>query len=645
MSFRGRLRIFFTIIVIVPMIALGAVLLRLAAQSETGKADAGIATGVRAALSLYGDAEARARPSLRRVARDPDLRLAVSVDDREAAIVRVHQLKRRLGGVDSKALGEPEGRVIVAAGKGIAPASLRLTDRKARSIGVLSVSVTSPAEYVRQVRRLTGLEAAVLSGSELTASTVRGLDVAPPSGVEEFESGGSSYRVRRQEVAQPVGPPTGLVVFDEASDLNGSISESRLLIVGILVAFLLLALATSIFVSRALQRQIGELLSGARRLAKGDFAQPVPTHGHDEFAALGNEFNTMSDQLAAHIEELDRKRRELEETIRRIGEAFASGLDRQGVVELMLRTAIDACEADAGRALPADTHGLKETHGGKQTPELMAALEAAEHDAFAAGARGGEKELSHSPEPQGAYGPFSATVGGVHALAIPMRARLGTRSHAQHVGVVSIARSGSPFTRTEIELLEYLSGQAIVSIENADLHETVQQQAVTDELTGLSNVRSLHVALDREIERARRFDTQVSLIMLDIDDFKRVNDERGHQQGDEVLTAVAAVLRSLSRDIDVPARYGGEELAVVLPQTDAHGAAQVAERIREAIEERRIPSLSGGSPLTVTASFGVAEIPGSAADKATLIAAADAALYRAKRAGKNRVERADPVVA
>ena len=81
--------------------------------------------------------------------------------------------------------------------------------------------------------------------------------------------------------------------------------------------------------------------------------------------------------------------------------------------------------------------------------------------------------------------------------------------------------------------------------------------------------------------------------MLDIDDFKQVNDEYGHQQGDEVLTAVAGVLRELSRDIDLPARYGGEELAVVLPQTDAEGAAQVAERMREAIEACRIPSLDG----------------------------------------------------
>jgi diguanylate cyclase (GGDEF)-like protein len=644
MSFRGRLRVFFTIIVIVPMIALAVVLLRLAAQSETGKADAGIATGVRTALAVYQEDERNARSALQRVGEDQVLQGAVTTDDREAAAARVGLLVRRDPEITSIALGDQAGAEIVSVGEGVAPASLRLTRPGGDPAGVLSVSVTDPADYAREVRRLSGLEVAVLQGADPVASTVRGLDEAPPLGSDEFKANGSDYRVRRQEIAQPVGPPTGLVVFDDASDLKGSIADSRLLIGAILVAFLLLALATSVFVSRALQRQIGELLSAARRLAKGDFEHPVPTHGNDEFAALGSEFNTMSDQLAAYIEELETKRRELEDTIRRIGEAFASGLDRQGVVELMVRTAVDACEADAGRAVPVDRQALGEVHTGSEEPDVVAALEAAERKAFQV-TPDSARRLLEPEEPIEQHAPFEASVNGVHALAIPMRARLGARSYAQHVGVVSIARYGDDFTKTEKDLLEYLTGQAVISIENADLHETVQQQAVTDELTGLSNVRSLHAALDREIERGRRFNSPLSLVMLDIDDFKKVNDEYGHQQGDEVLTGVAGVLRDMSRDIDLPARYGGEELAVVLPQTDGDGAAHVAERMREAIEALRIASLAGEAPLTVTASFGVAEIPASAGDKATLIAAADAALYRAKRAGKNRVEQAEPVAA
>ena len=155
-----------------------------------------------------------------------------------------------------------------------------------------------------------------------------------------------------------------------------------------------------------------------------------------------------------------------------------------------------------------------------------------------------------------------------------MRSVIGAPgTSAEYVGVLSIARRGAAFSAREQELLEYLAGQSVVSIENASLHSAVQRQAVTDELTGLANVRALHAILEREIERARRFGNSVGLVMVDLDDFKRVNDTHGHQRGDDVLPAVAGVLRDFSRDIDAPARYGGEELAVVLPGTDAEGAA------------------------------------------------------------------------
>ena len=213
------------------------------------------------------------------------------------------------------------------------------------------------------------------------------------------------------------------------------------------------------------------------------------------------------------------------------------------------------------------------------------------------------------------------------------------------LGVVSIARRARAFTCEEGELLEYLAGQAVVSIENASLHETVERQAVTDELTGLANAREFHAILERETERARRFHNPLGLVMVDLDDFKRVNDDHGHQQGDEVLASVASVLRDFSRDIDTPARYGGEELAVVLPQTDPKGAALLAERMREAIEALRVPKVGRPGSLRVTASLGVAALPENAGDGEGLVAAADAALYRAKRAGKNRVELADQVPA
>jgi diguanylate cyclase (GGDEF)-like protein len=312
-----------------------------------------------------------------------------------------------------------------------------------------------------------------------------------------------------------------------------------------------------------------------------------------------------------------------------------------------VRQAVDACGAEAGRALPLERGAFRESRSGREDDRLQEAITAAERKAFEAKPEVAAELLEPldpdvpAPRPRRAT---AAQVADAHALAVPMRALVAS-SDPEYLGVLSIARRGRKFTREEEELLEYLAGQAIVSIENASLHETVERQAVTDELTGLANARAFRSILEREIERSRRFQSSLGLVMVDLDDFKQVNDEHGHQQGDEVLASVAAVLREHSRDIDAPARYGGEELAVVLPQTDSEGAAQLAERMREAVERLRVPRVGGHGSLHVTASFGVAALPESAFDQEELVAAADAALYRAKRSGKNRVERAEPVPA
>jgi diguanylate cyclase (GGDEF)-like protein len=230
-------------------------------------------------------------------------------------------------------------------------------------------------------------------------------------------------------------------------------------------------------------------------------------------------------------------------------------------------------------------------------------------------------------------------LGGASALAAPLGA---SEAGDQVIGIVSIARGDQAFTHAERELFAYLTNQASVSVENVDLHETVQRQAVTDELTGLFNHRRFQEVMTAEVERARRYGQEMGLIMLDIDNFKQVNDTYGHLQGDLVLQEVARVLRQSSREIDEPARYGGEEMAVALPQTDLEGAYQFAERVRHAVEALEMPLLSGDGTLKVTASFGVASLAtADHTDKASLVAAADRALYEAKRTGKNRTVRAN----
>ena len=211
------------------------------------------------------------------------------------------------------------------------------------------------------------------------------------------------------------------------------------------------------------------------------------------------------------------------------------------------------------------------------------------------------------------------------------------------LAIVSVARGDRRFTPGERELFAYLTNQAAVSVENVDLHETVQRQAVTDELTGLFNHRRFQEVMTAEVERARRYDQEMGLIMLDIDNFKRVNDTYGHLQGDMVLREVARVLRQSSREIDEPARYGGEEMAVALPQTDLDGAYRFAERVRQRIEALELPLLDGDGTLRGhrLVRRRVAVESRHNRTRRRLVAAADAALYRAKRSGKNRTVKAE----
>jgi diguanylate cyclase (GGDEF)-like protein len=646
MSFRRRLRLFFALIVIVPMIALGVVLSLLTARTEIGKADASIATGSHTALALYSEQADRAGRALRRIAADARLKRAVAAGRSGEAARRIRALAR--GDAVAIGLWTPSGKRLARAGSDEAVAWKRtqLVTRAGGESAILTVSVTEAAALARRIGELTGLEVAVFRARRRLASTVEGaagVDPPSPEVPSDFVVGGREYRGRVARLDEPPDQPVEVALLRPSAPFSEHAAANRLLLAAGLLVFVLFALAAAAFVGRALTGQIGTFLAAARRLSRGDFRQPVPVKGSDEFAQLGREFNDMSEQLEATIEEVERKRQELEETIRRVGDALATGLDRDGVVALAVRQAVDACEAEVGRALPLARGAFARYEVGSLEGELERMIEAAERDVFVVkpdvgpellGALEGDETTERTRR------AVAAEARGVHALSIGLRSLV---EGPEYLGAISIARRGEPFSREEEELLEYLAGQAVVSIENASLHEAVERQAVTDELTGLANVRAFSSILEREIERSRRFDTPIGLAMLDIDDFKNVNDTYGHQQGDEVLAQIAGVLRNVSRDIDTPARYGGEEMAVVLPQTDSDGASLLAERIREAIEKLEIPRVGGSGTIRVTASLGVAAVPELALDRGGLIAAADAALYRAKRAGKNRVERAGAV--
>jgi diguanylate cyclase (GGDEF)-like protein len=193
------------------------------------------------------------------------------------------------------------------------------------------------------------------------------------------------------------------------------------------------------------------------------------------------------------------------------------------------------------------------------------------------------------------------------------------------------------FTEDDMLVLSAIASELAVAIENAQLYKLTKRLSMTDELTGLMNYRYLRQRLELEIERAQRYLRPVSLIMIDLDDFKALNDTYGHAAGDRALADIAGVFQSKIRDLDVVARYGGEEFSIVLPETDASGAFVVAEKVREAVSLHRFQRDDGRLDVRLTVSLGVATYPIHAGNAEELLRQADDALYRAKTSGRNKV--------
>jgi diguanylate cyclase (GGDEF)-like protein len=195
-------------------------------------------------------------------------------------------------------------------------------------------------------------------------------------------------------------------------------------------------------------------------------------------------------------------------------------------------------------------------------------------------------------------------------------------------------------TAVEGELLSMLAPVASVAFKNAEQLQDVTQKSNHDALTGLANRRQFEDRLRHHLLEHARHRQPVSLILLDIDLFKSVNDIYGHQGGDEVLVEVARAAERTIREIDLCARYGGEEIAILLPQTNLAGASRTAERLRQAVSMLQVTAPNGGAPIKVTASFGVASYTESVKAGDLLFPAADMALYQAKSAGRNCVRQA-----
>jgi diguanylate cyclase (GGDEF)-like protein len=614
MSFRARLTTFFLLIVVVPMAAMGFLVFRLISDSQTGKAESRANGLASAAASLYEQSSRSASLDARTVARRLER-------------VPVGQLPARAGSLQSEVGIERITVVVggrlaadVGARSALAPGVATVRGAPGRPTRVVTLSELNAGQLAGQLAG-RGFGVVIRQGNRVLVSSLSAAAHRanlPRSG--KVTIGGQSYQAVTLGFSGFGRAPVRLTVLSDFNATSGSIATDRVVASIFILGFLLLAFGFSLLASRALQSQLANFLAAARRLGHGDFSSPIPTQGTDDFAALGAEFNNMSRQLAARLEELELEQARVRRSIRTIGDAFAANLDRDALLELALRTAIDAVGADRGRVLArrADGDGMTELVRRGRLTGLETPLRDSERAAEIGDGIGQAwtKELTLA----------TVALGAVES---------GSAAH----GLITVGRPGRSFNEDDIELLRSLAARATLALANVNLHHDVQRQAITDDLTGLCTHGRFQQLLSTEMEQVRRYRYPVGLVMIDIDDFKSINDVYGHQQGDVVLGHVAEVLRQNSRDVDVAARYGGEEMALILPHTDLAGTFVIAERTREAIEALKVPLLDGDGVLQITASMGAAS--SLEGQKNDLISAADNALYVAKREGKNRTVKAD----
>jgi len=394
----------------------------------------------------------------------------------------------------------------------------------------------------------------------------------------------------------------------------------------------LVTLAVCFIFSKYLTRSIEQLIRGTQEVASGNFEHRVNgIHSHDEIGILAGTFNEMIVQLENSRAALVRKIFEVT-TLYEISQQINYANSAREIQQLILKKCIEGLKAGRGSVLMFNEESGKlivDVAVGEGVEPVTKRIEFAPGEGVAGRVFEEQKMLLDNNPSEPNFKPYPGETGtAIHnIMCLPLLVE------KRSIGVMNIVnKRGEGFTDADIAFAGTMASQIALTIEKARLYEL----SITDGLTKLFVHRYFQIAFDNELKRAKRYGSCASLIILDIDHFKKFNDTYGHQMGDRVLSLTALVLRDAIRSIDVPCRYGGEEFAVVLPETDAQNALGVADRIRRAVESYEYPGLDG-STLKVTVSIGLASFPEHGTEKMDLIKRADEAMYWSKEAGRNHV--------
>jgi diguanylate cyclase (GGDEF)-like protein len=653
-SLQRRLTLFFILIVILPLGAAGFVVQGVVVDQVAKRAESALGPAVNSVVARYNErVSVLADLTRSSLSQNEDFAVAIEEDDRAETDAFLSERLGRTNGLDFLIALDRGADIAGAAGApdDFLPGFTAPTFDEIMATDLVGpgfvrtdpIKVDSPKGNVGFIVGGFWLDNNLLTG---TAQETLGIHlvtedqiIASPQGlqrvmpIESVEEGTSEIEVDGNGLGQAsaLGDRDMYVLaWTPYSEVQGL---ERRILGGLLGLLLLAVIATAVLafaLARLIARPLEELTEGARAIAGGRFDHRIPVRSKDEVGQLALSFNEMSDHLGKTITDLESSRDQLQRTVDRVGATLRSTHDMGQILDSILSTASDAVLADAGclwlftgtrdELYPALSRGVDaDALDRLRVGEGIAGLAAERGITVKLPAEGGGPKHSRN-EPR-----FPVT------LAVPLYS-------AQRVtGVIALYREGAvPFDRKDLDTVVFLAEQGGVAIENVLLHEDAQRLSLTDGLTGVWNRRYLQMQFRQTLASANRFDRPFSVLMLDLDNFKDVNDTFGHQRGDAILIEFAQRAGAALREIDTFVRYGGEEFVCLLSETDISGARTTAEKIRQTIASDPFTAV-GEEPVSVTVSIGVACYPLHGNGYQSLIEAADQALYRAKEDGRDRV--------
>ncbi|MER5455528.1 diguanylate cyclase [Micromonospora sp. NPDC002389] len=536
---------------------------------------------------------------------------------------------------------------------------VELRDPAGAALGTVSAAQPVDPRFVARLAAVTGVAVTLLDGGGAphvahTTESANGRDevlAAAASLRGERVTGTPDGRYLRRAGPTP-GQPLHLVLSVPSDQPPGL----HAVLVGVVLLAALVGVAAAWRLARMTTRPLVELAGAVDRVAAGDLTARVPVRSDDEVGRLAAAFNRMAQETGGYLAALASSRDQLRGHLAVLGDTLASTHDLQRILRVILRSALAATGARAGAVLLTEpggvlvaqcSEGLDGRWPGTGSVPVGSGLlgEVAATGRPCRGRVDPADDASGEP-PCRTYVavPFTAPEALVRAEPGPGSdpTPAGTRPTPPEtvLGVLALydRPGGAEFDDDDLATLRTFAGHAAVAVENVRVHEEAQRLSLTDPLTGLWNYRYLRESVRREVERASRFGRTVSVLVLDLDRFKRINDTYGHPAGDTVLAEFARRVRGEIREVDLAFRQGGEEFVVLLPETDARGATIVAERLALAVRDSPVHvARHSGAPdsVSMTVSIGIAVFPDHADTGPQVLQAADEALYAAKTGGRD----------